>query len=161
MWSEVAAPSLVLTSPTRRTQQTAGIIGAALGMDPYVASAFVEADFGEWDGLTDEQVEERWPLAIRRWYSDHAYRAPGGESQDDVATRVRAGIARLVEERPGDTIVIASHVIAIRSALGVALGAPASAWMRFRVAPACLTGLRFWSTGQTEVLGVNWTLQDV
>jgi len=161
VWRDVPTPAALITSPTARTRQTAAYLEKALGMEARLDQAFVEADFGAWEGWADEAVDARWPLGVKRWHTDPGYRAPGGECQEDVAVRVRGGVTRLVGDLPGQTCVIVSHALAIRAALGVALGAPAAAWMRFRVAPGSVTAMRIWTTGQTEILAVNWTLQGI
>jgi broad specificity phosphatase PhoE len=52
----------IWTSDLRRASQTAAIIGDALGLgDPIVDARLREAHAGEWEGLTPEQIEARWP----------------------------------------------------------------------------------------------------
>lgn len=52
----------LLTSPLRRAEQTAVVIGAALGGIPPVFDArLTEIDFGDWQGLTQQQIKQRWP----------------------------------------------------------------------------------------------------
>jgi probable phosphoglycerate mutase len=162
LWPDVDPPIALLTSPTLRARQTAQAVGEAIGLDAVPDYSFVEANFGDWDSWSTPQVEERWPRAVRRWFTDPDFHPEGGgESQNEVYTRVKRGLTRVVEAYPVSTIVVVSHAIAIRAALGVALGAPAQAWMRFRVAPASLTAMHFWPAGETEVLCQNWTLLDV
>jgi probable phosphoglycerate mutase len=161
LWSDVDPPIALLTSPTLRTRETAAAVGDVIGLDAVPDYSFIEANFGEWDGLRATEVDERWPRAARRWFTDPDFRPPGdGESQNDVYLRVKRGLTRVVETYPVSTIVVISHTIAIRAALGVALGAPAQAWMRFRLTPASLTVMHFWPAGETEVLAQNWTLLD-
>jgi probable phosphoglycerate mutase len=161
LWSDVEPPIALLTSPTLRTRETAAAVGAVIGLEAVPDYSFIEANFGDWDGLTAEQVEEQWPRAARRWFTDPDFHPEGdGESLNEVYTRLKRGLTRVVETYPVSTIVVVSHAIAIRAALGVALGAPAQAWMRFRVAPASLTAMHFWPAGDTEVLAHNWTLLD-
>jgi probable phosphoglycerate mutase len=162
LWPDVGQPIALLTSPTARTRETAAAVGDAIGLEAVADYSFIEASFGDWDGLTAAQVEERWPRAVRRWFTDADFQAEGGgESQNEVYTRLKRGLTRVVESYPVSTIVVISHAIAIRAALGVALGAPAQAWMRFRIAPGSLTALHFWPTGETEILAQNWTLLDL
>jgi len=162
LWPDVGPATHLLHSPTARTTETAHIIGQAIGLPAKPDQSFVEAGFGDWDGLTPDQVEARWPGGVRQWSTDPAYHpAGGGESLTEVGARLRPGIVRVLEEHPAQTVVIASHVIAIRAAVGVALGAPPMAWMRLRIAPASVTALRFWPSGETEILGINWTQLDV
>jgi probable phosphoglycerate mutase len=159
LWPDVDPPIALLTSPTLRARQTAAVVGQTIGLDAVPDYSFIEANFGDWDGLSVEEVEERWPRSARRWFGDPDYRPDGGgESQNDIYTRLKRGLTRVVETYPVSTIVIVSHAIAMRAALGVALGAPAQAWMRFRIAPGSMTALHFWPAGETEVLAHNWTL---
>jgi probable phosphoglycerate mutase len=161
LWSDVDKPIALLTSPTLRARETAAAVGDVIGLDAVPDYSFIEANFGDWDGLSAHEVDERWPRAARRWFTDPDFHPQGaGESQNDVYLRVKRGLTRVVETYPVSTIVVISHAVAIRAALGVALGAPAQAWMRFRIAPASLTMMHFWPAGETEVLGQNWTLLD-
>jgi probable phosphoglycerate mutase len=161
LWPDVPAPTALYTSPTARTTQTARALGAELGLEPQAAPGFVEADFGQWDTLPDAEIERRWPGQVQRWYREADFAAPGGESLNQVAARIKAALRGIVEAHPGGTVVVASHAMAIRAALGVALGAPARAWVRFRLAPASVSAARYWADGNTEILGTNWTQLDV
>ena len=52
----------IWTSNLRRASQTAAIIAAALRLPvPIVDVRLREADAGEWEGLTPEEIELRWP----------------------------------------------------------------------------------------------------
>lgn len=52
----------IWTSNLRRASQTAAIIAGALGLAaPIVDVRLREADAGEWEGLTPEEIELRWP----------------------------------------------------------------------------------------------------
>jgi probable phosphoglycerate mutase len=52
----------IWTSDLRRAAQTAAIIARALALgDPVVDPRLQEAHAGEWEGLTPEEIELRWP----------------------------------------------------------------------------------------------------
>jgi probable phosphoglycerate mutase len=52
----------ISTSNLRRASQTAAIIADALGLgEPIVDDRLREAHAGEWEGLTPEEIEMRWP----------------------------------------------------------------------------------------------------
>ena len=52
----------VLTSPLRRCVRTAELIAAEVGGIPVtVVDDLIECDFGEWEGLTFAEAQERWP----------------------------------------------------------------------------------------------------
>lgn len=154
-WPDLPRPTELRASPMVRTQETAAAIGRRLGLPVQVDEAFAECDFGRWEGLTADQIEAAWPGALRRWHVDAGYRAPDGESVQDVGARVRAGLEGLLAAGVDRTVVVASHSVAIRAAIGVTLDAPSSSWARVRVAPASLTILRLWADGDREVAVVG------
>jgi probable phosphoglycerate mutase len=156
-WFGLERPDALLTSPTARAAQTAEAFGRAFGLEIRVDAGFVEQDFGLWDGLTKAEVDVRWPGGVDSWSLDAAYTPEGGESREALGRRVRAAVDSLVGEHRGRTVVVATHAMAARAAIGVALGAPPDAWFSFRVAPASLNILRFWDRGHTEVVCVNRT----
>jgi len=49
------------------------------------------------------------------------------------------------------TVVVVSHSVAIRTAVGVTLGLPSAAWGSLRIAPASLSIVRWWEDGAREV----------
>jgi probable phosphoglycerate mutase len=82
---------LVVTSPLRRAIDTAEVIAAALGgVRSVVDDRLVEIAFGDWEGLTQDEIRVRWPAALRAWKrAPQSTRFPGGESLRDAEERVR------------------------------------------------------------------------
>ena len=110
----------VLTSPLRRAEQTAGIIGAALGgISPVSDHRLTEIDFGDWQGLTQQQIKQRWPQALRSWKrAPGEFRFPGGESLGDALERLRDLLYRppWVDGEEGADVLAVSHAGPIRLA---------------------------------------------
>ncbi|NMR19157.1 bifunctional RNase H/acid phosphatase [Cellulomonas fimi] len=155
VWGALPDPSELLASPMVRTQETAAVIGARLGLPVRVEPLFAECDFGEWEGLTAAEIEARWPGQLERWHDDAAFPAPGGESIEDVGARVRAGLEAVRAAGVGRTVVVVTHSVSVRSAVGVAIGANSSSWARIRVAPASVSIVRLWADGASEVTVVG------
>lgn len=155
LWPDLPYPSHVVASPMVRTQETAEAVGRRIGQHVRTEPAFAEADFGEWEGLTPAQVEDRWPGELRRWYEEPRTAAPGGESLVDVGRRVEAGLTALLAEGTDRTVVVVSHAMAIRAAVGVTLGMPPSAWPWVRVLAGSATVLRWWPDGMREAVAVG------
>jgi len=155
MWGDVPDPSALLASPTVRTRETAEVIGRRLGLPVQTEPLFAECDFGQWEGRTAAEIERRWPGELRRWHDDAAFRAPGGESIEDVGARMRAGLEAVRLAGVGRTVVVVTHSVSVRSAVGVAIGANSSAWARIRVAPASVSIIRLWADGASEVTVVG------
>jgi probable phosphoglycerate mutase len=151
VWPDLPRPTAVVASPMVRTQQTAAAVGRRLGLEVTVDPAFAEADFGEWEGLTPDEIEAGWPGGLLRWHRDPEHRAPGGESMADVGARVGQGLERLLAGGVDRTVVVVSHSVAIRTAVGVTLGLPSAAWGSLRIAPASLSIVRWWEDGAREV----------
>nr|WP_245548351.1 histidine phosphatase family protein [Gordonia araii] len=123
--------SAIVCSPLRRTRQTAEPLAAAAGLPVTVDDRLIEADFGEWEGLTFTEAAQRDPELHREWVGDEVIAPPGGESFADAARRVADARAAIVADHPGQTVVVVSHVTRIKSILRDAM----------RVGPELLYGL--------------------
>src|SRR5512143_1731939 len=85
----------ILSSPLLRARETAEAVarGRTIEFDRRLA----EMDYGRWEGLTYEQLEETDGEFRHRWIEDPATNAcPGGESGDDVADRARSLLTDLL-----------------------------------------------------------------
>ena len=114
--------ALVLTSPLRRARETCELAG--LGEHAQVDPNLVEWDYGEYEGLTSDQIQARAPGWML--FTDGC---PGGESPLDVGARVDDVIARI---RPvqGDVALFAhGHVFRVLAARW--LGLPVTAGAHF------------------------------
>src|SRR6266481_4177065 len=81
--SDLSAVALY-TSPLGRARTTAEIVRARLDLAPervIVEECLAEHDYGEWQGLTNEQVDALYPgLRAERERDKWNYVVPGGES---------------------------------------------------------------------------------
>ncbi|MEU6646566.1 bifunctional RNase H/acid phosphatase [Saccharomonospora sp. NPDC046836] len=148
-------PLPVVASPLTRTMQTAQAVADALGGRVSTLPGLVETDFGEWEGLTFAEAATRDPETHRRWMTDTAVSAPGGESFDQVHRRVRAALDELFAEYSGRTVVVVSHVTPIKTLLRVALDAGPSLLFRLHLDPASLSIADFYPDGNASVRLVN------
>ncbi|WP_147796342.1 histidine phosphatase family protein [Cellulomonas sp. Y8] len=151
LWGDVPYPTELIASPMVRTQETAAIIGARLGLTPRVDAAFQEADFGAWQGLTAEEIEQRWPGQLEPWHTRADLRPEGGESIADVGERIGAALDGLLAAGTDRTVVVVSHAVSIRAALGRTMGAQPGSWSQLRVAPASVSIVRLFADKRDEV----------
>ncbi|MBO0610916.1 histidine phosphatase family protein [Myceligenerans salitolerans] len=156
LWPDVPRPTSVIASPMVRTQETAGAVGRRLGLPVTVREQFAECRFGDWEGLTAAQIEAGWPGELHLWHSTGTFVPPGGESYAQVGARVWDGMQELVDGGVGRTVVVVGHAAQIRTAVGQAMGAPASHWSRIRIPPASLSVLRLWADGASEITSVGF-----
>ncbi|MEL4176601.1 bifunctional RNase H/acid phosphatase [Corynebacterium bovis] len=150
----------VVTSPLRRTRETAAACVASLGLDEAAVTTdrgVVELDFGEWEGRTFAEVHERWADEHTAWMTDPTVPAVGGESLSDVDDRVAAAVDRIVDSNPGRTVLVVSHVTPIKATVRRALGASADIYRTLHLDLASLSVVEFYPDGRSVVRLVNDT----
>jgi len=156
LWPDVAPAGRVVASPMVRTRETAAVLADRLGLGVDVDPRLAECDFGDWEGLTSDQVEERWPGTLRAWHETGTVpTAGGGESMADVADRVGGLLSELAQEAAGRTVVLATHTVTIRAAVGRAVGLGPGRWYTLRVPPASVSALRLWADGHAELTALG------
>jgi broad specificity phosphatase PhoE/ribonuclease HI len=150
-------PSIVLTSPLQRCHLTATAIGSASGAPVVVHESLVDGLLGDWTGFRPAEIEQRWPDEFARWRSDPAAPPPGGESFDDIRSRVAPLLTQLVDSYRGHTVVLVTHAATTKMILTSALQVPSDAAYRFRIDTASLSGFTIDEDGSTLVWAVNET----
>jgi probable phosphoglycerate mutase len=145
----------IVSSPMQRTQSTARTVADRLGLDVEVDPGFTECDFGAWDGLTYEDVEARWSVALGEWFASTGHPPIEGESFDDVQVRIEHALDELVRRHRGRTVLVVTHVTPIKSIVRHTLRAPTDALFRLELAPASLTSVEFFADGVSSVRFVN------
>ena len=91
--AEEFRPAALYTSQLLRARETAEIVGAALGLEPQVDPRLAESNRGEWEGRLIEEIRAAYPeLWLESLGVDNAFRFPGGESLEEHAARVEAGL---------------------------------------------------------------------
>jgi probable phosphoglycerate mutase len=153
-FGDVAA---VVSSPLRRTRQTAQLIADAIGQELTVHDGFVEADFGDWEGRTLEEVQQGWPTELGAWLTQPDTAPPNGESFNAVARRVRRARDEVIAKYPGATVVIVSHVTPIKTLLRLALDAPVAAMSRMYLDAASVSVTNYYPDGQPSMRLFNDT----
>jgi broad specificity phosphatase PhoE/ribonuclease HI len=134
-----AGIDVIVSSPLRRTQQTAAAVAEQLGLEVSIDDGFAETDFGEWEGSTFGEINKQSPDALRAWLDDPRTPPPGGESMASTVKRVAAARDRVVSTYPEQTVLVVSHVTPIKSMLRDAIGAPIEAVYRLHLDPASLS----------------------
>ena len=87
----------VFSSPLIRAFEGARIIAADSA--PVTIEEFAEVHFGLFEGLTAEEIRERYPDEFARWNADRlapTFTYPGGESRAAFTERVERGLERML-----------------------------------------------------------------
>lgn len=129
---------LVLSSPRRRAAETAELVGFTGKHAPVVDEDLVEWAYGDYEGLTSDQIRESAP-GWTVWDSP----VPGGETADAVALRLTRVVDR-VRNSGVEQAICFGH--------GHALRALTMCWLGFDVA----LGVHFpLDTSTVSVLGAE------
>ncbi|GAB3085959.1 histidine phosphatase family protein [Nocardioides zeae] len=102
-------PDRLYSSPLGRARATADIVGRRLGLTVTVVDDLAEIDHGHVGGLTNAQIDERFPgLAERRRGDKYRFRFPGGESYADADVRAQRAWGAVHGTRP---LVVAHEMV--------------------------------------------------
>jgi alpha-ribazole phosphatase len=143
------AAAVWIVTPLGRTRATAEAIArhhaaapADYPADYEIEARLAEQDFGNWQGLThDELARQRSGAWHRFWLAPAAEVPPGGESFAALSARVAEAIAERTRRHAGRDIVCVSHGGPIRAALAHALALDPEQALSFAVDNCSLTRL--------------------
>jgi probable phosphoglycerate mutase len=152
------AVDVVVTSPVRRTRESAEILAERLEVPLQEEPGFAEMEFGTWDGMTFDEVQQQRPDEIQSWLGSLDV-APGGggESFRDVEKRVLDGLSRVLEQHAGKTVVVVSHVTPIKVLVAHAVDAPLESLFRMELSTASVSVVSFF--GEAGSGGIRASLR--
>ena len=140
----------VYASPLERARASAEVIAKPHRLPVEIDPAFGEMAFGEWEGLTREEVAARFPAAYEEWrHAPHLVRIAGGETLSQVAERARGAVQALAATHTGETIVLVTHAIVTRLIVLDALGLGPERLWTVDATPAGITEIEYepgWAT---------------
>jgi len=110
----------IFASPMKRTQQTAKIISRVVAngkINVQIEKNLRESGLGHFlEGLTPEQVRQKYPKIIRAYYRQPA-KLKTGETLAKMADRMLKAIQKGIKKYPGQNLVFVSHRDPILAAL--------------------------------------------
>jgi broad specificity phosphatase PhoE len=148
----------VYTSPLPRASATAAEIGRALNLQPIAVDGLREINFGELDGITLEEMEERYPELYTRWLvkTDASFVWPGGEMRADFYRRVATTCGDLLSRHQDGTVVVVSHGGTLRSCLAHLLPTDMAEWWPYQLDNCGLTRILV-DDGNAQLVVLNDT----
>jgi alpha-ribazole phosphatase len=103
-------PSAIYTSDLKRASESAQILGTALGLPVYQDPRLREIHLGSWEGMLFEEIQAIYSdLLKRRRLDPRTVSAPGGETVEQVRSRVTAAVQDIAKQHVSETIAIVSH----------------------------------------------------
>ncbi len=135
---------MIYTSDLKRAVETAGIIGKEIGRTYKVTPCLREANFGNWEGYTINEIDEIFPGQLDMWYRDPDFCPPGGESMNCVKKRVDDFIDQMKEIKidKDQGILVVSHALTSKILITELLGLPISFIKKIKQSNVGLTIIR-------------------
>ena len=117
----------VYSSDLRRARETAVAVARKFGLEVEVRPELREMHFGQWEGLSWNQIARRFPRLASLWIAQFPRHAiPGAEPLSQFKKRIAAGVREIVAANRGQCALVVTHAGVIRFTLGKVLGLPAS-----------------------------------
>ncbi|MGW6289712.1 MULTISPECIES: histidine phosphatase family protein [unclassified Streptomyces] len=122
-------PDAIVASDLRRAAATAAELSAVSGLAVAHDASLRETYAGAWQGLTHQEIVERFGDQYAAWKRGEPVRRGGGELETEVADRAAPVVLEHAEKLPENgTLVVVSHGGTIRTTIGRLLGLEAHHW---------------------------------
>jgi 2,3-bisphosphoglycerate-dependent phosphoglycerate mutase len=100
----------IYSSDLQRAHATALAIAARTAAPLTVDTGLRERAFGQYEGLTHAEIEQRWPADAQRWRSrEPGFTPAGGETLELFYERSVRCAAALAARHPGQTVALVAH----------------------------------------------------
>ncbi len=135
----------VYCSPLSRALKSAEIIAKPHGLKPVVIHDLRERSFGIWEGMSFDEIREKYPDEFNAWAGNPLKYSPiKGESTIDVRDRVVKVIEEILSNHSEETIAVVAHGGVNRVMLCHFLGIPLENIFRIEQDTACINIIEFW-----------------
>jgi len=100
----------VYSSDLQRAVATAAPLARGAGLALQTDRALRERAFGDFEGVSFREIEQRWPEAASRWRRREPDFAPGGgETLRQFYARSVQAATQLAARHPGQTVALVAH----------------------------------------------------
>jgi len=111
----------VYSSDLTRAKQTAELIARPRNATILVDPRLREISLGEWEGQLFNLIQVSYPQEVaQRELTPLTFRAPGGESIEDIWRRVQQAVNDINAQNPGEEVVVVSHGLVLATLLAYA-----------------------------------------
>jgi|Deesub1362A_J573_1020465.scaffolds.fasta_scaffold13552_3 alpha-ribazole phosphatase len=151
---------VIFTSPLLRAKETASLIAEKLNVPVEVWEELREVHFGEWEGLTYEEIRGKYGDLINKWMENpSAFSIPGGDSWEEINKRAERFLKR-VQERKEEIALAVSHGGLIKAIFARVLHMRPPDFTSFLIGNGSLSAIGFHGRGiyrNTHAIFINDT----
>lgn len=140
---QTAPWDIVLTSPRQRCFRFAGRLSEQTNCPLETVDDLREISFGDWDGLSFDQVQKAQPEMLQQyWDQRQNVTPPNGESLQIFQQRIQNALNSLVTNYRGQHLLLVTHGGVLRSLIAHALKMPLAGLQHIEVPHACRSQLK-------------------
>ena len=145
----------VYSSDLKRTRICAEIVSQPHDLKPTAFPELRELSFGEWEGMSVQEVNEKYPGQLaNRLKNIETFSVAGGETFQQLQDRVIPKFEEIVAQHANETIVILAHGGVNRTILGHLLGIPMSNIFRIQQEYGAINVIQFYEDNAVmELIG--------
>jgi alpha-ribazole phosphatase len=148
----------IYCSDLSRAVESAEIVAGPHGLKPVIMNELRERNFGIWEGMTFDEIREKWPDAFNSWAANPLKFSPmEGESTIEARDRAMPAFKEILNGHEGELIAIVSHGGIIRIILCELLGIPLENIFRIEQDYGCVNIIEIYDTYPVVKL-INFTI---
>ncbi|MEW6173039.1 MAG: alpha-ribazole phosphatase [Bacillota bacterium] len=153
---EVERFAAFFSSDLCRALDTARIIARPHGGGVKTLPALREIDFGEWEGLTRDEIKAGFPEVSQQWWTTPcSTRLPGGETLSEVTERAVGALKQIAASHKDEQVVVVSHGGVIRALVGHFIRMDLNQYWRLRQDNAALNVLDIFEEDRAQLILFN------
>ncbi len=147
----------IYCSPMKRARQTLAPLLCNGHAEAVILPDFGEVHFGDWTGLTWQEVFEKYQIHATQWldFIEQA-KVPNGECSRLFRSRIEPGLRKILQDHPNQSVAIVCHGGVIRMMLSILLKLPLPQMASFEVEYASITEVHC-TPQRTVVERLNFT----
>ena len=114
-----------------------------------------EVNFGDWEGLTYNEIKEKHPDPLSAWENDIYKNAPpNGETLEQLSARVQSMLGELYAKRQDQTVLIVAHGGVLQTLICLALNLKPTMYWQFHLSTASLSEIAFYPKGAGAIVNL-------
>lgn len=135
----------IVSSPLQRCHKFAEQLSEGRELPMSVNENLREVHFGDWEGLSHQDAQQRYPEHWRSfWRSPDSACPPNGEAMPDFSERICTVVDELALQYQGQSLLVVAHGAVIRVAMCHWLGIPMAGMTRLAVPYAGLSRFKIY-----------------
>lgn len=115
----------IISSPMKRCKEFAKHLAESNGIPLQVIDNFREAGYGDWEGLTPQEIIDKSEQAYWQFFKDPINCRPqNSESLQSFTPRIQSALNHVLEEYKGQHVLLISHLGVTRAIMNIVLDMP-------------------------------------